>query len=193
MKLILASTSPYRKTLLERLGTPFTCENPGVDEESFKNSILDPTKLVQTLAKEKARAIWQKNQDAFVIGGDQLAEIDNEILGKPGTTEKALIQLEKMSGKTHQLLTALHIMGPGHFDQSHLNVTLLKMRSLTSAELKRYISKDSPLDCAGSYKIEEHGINLFSEIRTEDMNAIMGLPLIWLQTTLLKAGFSFLG
>lgn len=192
MKLILASTSPYRKALLEKLGVDFTCENPGVDEDSFKHSVKEPKKLVQVLAREKAKTVWQKNQDAFVIGGDQLAEIDSEILGKPGTPEMALIQLEKMSGKTHQLLTALHIMGPGHFDQAHLNVTQLKMRALNSTEIQRYIAKDSPLDCAGSYKIEEAGINLFSEIRTEDMNAIMGMPLIWLQTTLLKAGFSFL-
>lgn len=190
MKLILASTSPYRKLLLERLALPFDCVAPGVDEDAFKTKGLTPAQLAQTLAKEKAQAVAQRFPDALVIGGDQLAEVEGTILGKPGNEAHALSQLQSMQGKTHQLLTAVHLIGPG-IDTPHLAVTKLHMRRLSEAELLSYLRLDRPYDCAGSYKIEERGIKLFSQIETDDMNTIMGLPLMWLQSSLLKHGFSF--
>lgn len=190
MKLILASTSPYRKALLMRLGLPFTCVAPGVDEHAFKRLGLAPSALAQKLAWEKARAVHQLHPKAIVIGGDQLAEIDGMILGKPHTSEHALEQLRLMRGKTHRLLTAVHLCGPG-LDEPYLAVTQLRMRELSDQELSAYIERDRPLDCAGSYKIEQSGIKLFSEIHCDDLNTIQGLPLIWLQTALLKAGVSF--
>lgn len=190
MKLILASTSPYRKALLERLGIAFECVSPGVDEDHYKSLNLTPAALAQKLAYEKALAVFKRHPQAFVIGGDQLAEVDNQILGKPGTPEKALAQLQLMRGKTHRLLTAVHLLGPG-IDVPHLAVTRLHMRDLTDGELRAYIQRDQAFDCAGSYKIEQSGIKLFNDIQCDDMNTIQGLPLIWLQTALTKAGFSF--
>ena len=190
MNVILASTSPYRKTLLQRLGIPFTCENPGVDEDQYKSLGLEPAVLAQKLAYEKAHAVHLRHPNSLVIGGDQLGEVDGTILGKPGTAEKALVQLQLMRGKTHRLLTAVHLLGP-QIDIPHLAVTRLHMRQLTDDELRAYIKLDQAFDCAGSYKIEQHGIKLFNEIQCDDMNTIMGLPLIWLQTALLKAGVSF--
>lgn len=190
MNLILASTSPYRKALLQRLSVSFTCENPKVDEDSFKAKNLAPKDLAQTLACEKAKAVFARHPGSIVIGGDQLAEVEGVILGKPHTPENALKQLQLMRGRAHRLLTAVHILGPG-IDIPHLAVTTLHMRDLSDSELKSYIELDQALDCAGSYKIEEHGIKLFSKIECDDMNTIQGLPLIWLQTQLMKLGVSF--
>lgn len=189
MKLILASTSTYRRALLERLGIPFDCVAPGVDETPFKSKGLAPEALAQCLAREKAQAVFARFPQALVIGGDQVAEVDGTILGKPGSLERAQAQLERMQGKPHRLLTALHLLGPG-FDRPHLDVTTLHMRPLSGSEIQQYLLRDKPLDCAGSYKLEESGIKLFSKIETEDANAIVGVPLIWLQTALLEAGFS---
>lgn len=190
MKLILASTSIYRKALLQRLEIPFTCEKSEVDEELWKRRGLSAEELATTLAREKTQAVAQRHPDAFVLGGDQVAEVDGILLDKPGTTDKALEQLLRLSGKSHRLWTAVHLIGPG-VDEPHLNITTLHMRNLTQADLRHYIQKDHPLDCAGSYKLEASGIKLFERIDSSDADAIVGLPLMWVQGALLKAGFSF--
>ena len=190
-KLVLASTSPYRRALLERLGLKFVCEAPGVDEEAVKQRFRDPVALAQHLAREKAAAVAKRFPSAIVIGSDQLAMIDGEILGKPGTAENAIAQLERLSGRTHELVTSVCVTR--HADgiqREHTNLTRLTMRSLDREALARYVALDSPTDCAGSYKIEAAGVSLFSRIETDDFTAITGLPLIALVETLTSFGIA---
>lgn len=178
-ELILASTSPYRRALLERLRRPFRCEAPGVEEEAFQQLLTDPVALAQRLAREKAVAVAQRSPNAIVIGSDQLATIDGEILGKPGTMENAVAQLERLAGRTHELVTAVCVMRLADgMTREHTDVTRLTMRPLDRAALNRYVASDAPTDCAGSYKIESAGISLFAKIETADFTAITGLPLI---------------
>ncbi len=188
MKLILASTSPYRKIQLARLYSGFSIEKPLVDENILKAKVFDPEILSRELAQLKAQAVYDRHSDSLVIGGDQVASFQGRILGKPHTHEKAIEQLLLMQGQSHQLFTALHLKGP-KIAIDILEVTTLKMRSMTLAEIDLYLQKDKPYDCAGSYKIEESGIKLFSHIEGEDKEAIMGVPLIKLQTHLLNLGF----
>ena len=187
-KIILASTSKYRKALVERLGLSVDCIAPGVDEEAFKADFIDPVDLATRLAVAKARAVAKNWPDAIVIGADQLATMDGRVLGKPGTFENAVAQLESLSGRTHTLVTAMSIMGPGDQMQSHLDLSHLTMRQLTCAELEKYVARDKPLDCAGSYKLEEAGIALFDQIQTADHTAITGLPLVALVSILRSLG-----
>lgn len=187
--LILASTSPYRKELLERLMIPFQTHDSQVDEDQFKNDISDPLVLTKTLAFEKAKSVFNHKEDSYIIGGDQIGLFENQILGKPKTKENAVVQLRKLAGKTHELITSTCILGPNGFVYEWTNHTTLRMRSLTLEEIKRYIDKDDPLNCAGSYKIESVGISLFESIQTEDSTAIVGLPLIELSKVLRTLGF----
>ncbi len=187
MKLILASTSPYRAAQLQRLGLEFETCDPQVDEDQFKQAGYSPETLAETLALEKAKGISQQNPSAIVIGGDQLVSFEEKILGKPGTAERALEQLLSMQGKTHQLITAIAVLGPD-FNKTHVNYTKLKMRPLDREAISRYIQFDQPLNCAGAYKLESQGITLFEEIDSTDHSAISGIPLMALTTLLLKAG-----
>ena len=187
--LILASTSPYRKELLERLMIPFQTHDSQVDGDQFKNDISDPLVLTKTLAFEKAKSVFNHKDDSYIIGGDQIGLFENQILGKPKTKENAVVQLRKLAGKTHELITSTCILGPNGFVYEWTNHTTLRMRSLTLEEIKRYIDKDDPLNCAGSYKIESVGISLFESIQTEDSTAIVGLPLIELSKVLRTLGF----
>jgi septum formation protein len=187
MRIILASTSPYRRALLCKLGVTFSCESPGVDEDSFKH--LAPTELARTLAREKARAVFARHPDALVIGGDQVAEVDGKALGKPGDSPNAVAQLQSMRGKSHYLRTALHVCAPG-WERFHMETVTLSMPRWDDETLKKYVELDKPFDCAGSYKIEAHGIGLFSSIETHDWSAIEGVPLLWLHGILREAGVS---
>ena len=178
-ELILASTSPYRRELLARLGVPFQCESPGVDEDAAKRAISDPVVLAEHLASAKAQAVAERFPDAVVIGSDQLAAVDGEVLGKPGTAERSVEQLERLAGRTHELVTAVCVLRKRDGrTATHTDRTLLTMRNLAREEFERYVAADRPLDCAGSYKIEAAGIALFSRIETEDFTAITGLPLM---------------
>lgn len=177
MELILASTSRYRRELLERLGIPFRCVSPGVDEAAVRRSEWTPEELAANLARMKAEAVASIFPNAMVIGSDQVAEFDGLVLGKPGTRAAAIAQLSLLSGKTHTLWTAVTIAGNGPVS-SHMNATRLAMRHLTDAEIERYVDADQPLDCAGSYKFESRGIALFHSIETTDPTAIIGLPLM---------------
>lgn len=188
-ELVLASTSPYRKELLQRLRMPFSCQAPGVDEAAAKAQERDPLALACSLARRKALAVAANQPGAFVIGSDQVATIDGLVLDKPGTAERAAAQLQRLQGREHQLLTAVAI---AHGNQlvEFVDVTRLCMRTLEPAEIERYVAQDQPLDCAGSYKIESLGISLFAGISCEDQTAIMGLPLLRLAAELRQLGFA---
>lgn len=188
-KLILASSSKYRKELLEKLGIPFECHSPHIDEDFYKDKFKDDPKLLaETLAKLKAQKIAEKFPTAVVIGCDQLGHLNSEILGKTHSFEGSFLQLKKMQGKTHQLITAVTVCEGAK--NSHItNVTTLTMRKLTDAQIKFYLSQDNPFDCAGSYKLELRGVSLFQSIQTEDHTAIIGLPLMALSSVLADFGF----
>ncbi len=189
--LILASTSVYRAKLLARLGHPFTTQSPELNETPFKQKFQGkPLELAKTLAREKALAVARKNPQALCIGSDQVAALGEEFLSKPLTVEKAVAQLMKLQGKTHVLYTAVHLIGPG-IDRGHVEITRLTMRPLDFTALKAYVEKDLPLDCAGSYKLEAHGIKLFTLIEGNDHEAIVGLPLLWTQQAFLELGLPF--
>lgn len=177
-RIILASTSVYRKTLLDRIGIHAESVAPGVDEDHFKNSISDPEELATVLARAKAESVFAKNRDAIVIGGDQLATIDGKILGKPGTSENAVAQLQELSGRTHLLITAVCVLAPQAEPQLIVDHSRLTMRQLSKEMLMRYVERDQPIDCAGAYKLESAGIALFDQVQTEDHTAITGIPLL---------------
>lgn len=187
--LVLASTSPYRRELLQRLRVPFRCEAPGVDEAAVKARGLAPLALATELARAKALAVAARHPGAAVIGSDQVATIDGQTLDKPGTAERAAAQLQRLQGREHALLTAVAIAHPGGV-AAFVDVTRLWMRSLTGEEIERYVAADRPLDCAGSYKVEGLGVALFSAISAEDQTAIVGLPLLRLAAELRQLGFA---
>ena len=185
--LILASTSPYRRELLARLGLPFRAIAPRIDEESLKDSAVAPQDLAERLAEAKAVSLSAVEPNATILGSDQVAACDGKILGKPGTAAAATAQLEFLAGRSHRLITAICIWHRGRLLR-HTDVTTMTMRRLTAAEIARYVSADQPFDCAGSYKLESRGVTLFSEIRSDDHTAIIGLPLIALTTLLRSLG-----
>lgn len=188
-KLILASSSKYRKELLARLGIPFECQSPDVDEDFYKEKFKnDPKLLAETLSQIKAKKIAEMNPRCVVIGSDQLGHLEGEILGKTGSFEGSFEQLKKMQGKTHELITAVSICEDKEI-LTFSNITKLTMKNLSDKQIKFYLSQDNPFDCAGSYKLELRGISLFSKIQTDDQTAVVGLPLIELNGKLEKFGF----
>lgn len=188
-RLILASASPYRKELLERLNLEFEGIASEVDEDQYKEDIKDAVELTKALAKAKARSIYGTNQDAYVIGGDQVSLFNHEILGKPHTEENAIKQLLKLQGNTHELVTATCLLGPNGHEKTWVETIKLTMRPMSESEIKRYVEKERPLDCAGSYKIEGLGISLFEKIEGHDQTAIIGMPLMSLASRLREVGF----
>lgn len=181
MRLILASTSPYRRELLQRLAIPFETAKPLIDEEKEKDPRLSPLQLAEHLALLKAKSLLAA--DAVVLGGDQLVSFEGRILGKPGTAENAFQQLRSMSGKTHELVTAICLVR-GTEMQKHTDLTRIRFKTLSDEQIRRVVALDNPLDCAGAYKIEAHGIALVENIETTDFTAIQGLPLIALSRML---------
>lgn len=179
MKLILASTSPYRKQQIQQLGIPFEAHAPRVDEESYKGQSHKALELAPLLAKKKAESLLSFWRDFPILGGDQVAHLHGKILGKPGSFEKAMEQLQQMQGQTHELITSICWL---YNDKcwEHTNITQLTMRALSVAEIESYVKKESPFNCAGSYKIEGQGIGLFEKIQTEDFTSIIGIPLLTL-------------
>lgn len=190
--LILGSTSVYRKAQLAQLGLPFEAMKPIFDEEAHKAnapsaSELPPQALAESLAFLKAQSLKQDGR--VVIGGDQLVSHRGQVLGKPGTREKAIHQLLTMQGEEHQLITAVCVFD-GEQALPCVDITRLKMKALTPEQAARYVDLDLPLDCAGAYKIEKHGMMLFETIDSQDFSAIQGLPLLALSRILKQAGFS---
>lgn len=187
--LVLASGSPYRRRLLERLGLPFRVREPGVDEDEYKSRSLPPERLAEALAIAKATALSEAEPGATLIGGDQLVAFEEEILGKPGSPEAAIEQLRRLAGRQHRLVTALAVWSEGML-YSEVDIAELRMRPLSDEAIRRYVECDRPTDCAGAYKLEERGIVLFEEILAKDHTAITGLPLIALTKILVRIGFS---
>ena len=190
MKLILASTSPYRRAQLERLGVPFEARAPLCDEQALKKQFvqLTPKELAEALAEAKAASLCSTVPDATLIGGDQLACLNGTILDKPGTHARALEQLAQLSGHTHELITAIAVWSAGRWIK-HTDVTKLGMRHLSAEQIERYLRADQPYDCAGSFKLEQRGMALFEKIESEDHSAVTGLPLLALSRILIELGF----
>ncbi|MGO9915666.1 MAG: Maf family protein [Isosphaeraceae bacterium] len=187
-EVVLASTSPYRRALLERLCLPFRCLAPRFDEDAVKAQEPDPRALAEQLAFAKAASLLADEPEAAIIGCDQLVAFQGRTFGKPGSADQAVEQLSAMAGQTHDLYTALVVV---HRERvfRYTDVTTLRMRSLSRPAIKRYVSSDQPVDCAGSYKLESRGIVLFDRIQTDDHSAITGLPLVALVTILCELGF----
>ena len=187
MKIVLASTSPFRKTILEKLGLPFDTLNPETDETRFAGE--SPEQLVQRLARAKAKAVAGTCDDALIIGSDQVAAIDNEILGKPGTHDKAVKQLQLVSAKTVRFFTGLCLLNTATGNYQ-LDVVLFDVvfRKLTDMQIENYLQKEKPYNCAGSFKSEALGICLFEKLQGDDPNTLMGLPLIRLVRMLEQEG-----
>lgn len=186
--LALASTSKYRKALLERLGLPFTVEAPEVDESEHHRKRARPKIIAEGLALEKAKRVLERHPDSVVIGADQVASIRHGLLLKPGGREAALEQLRLLAGRTHELITAIVVMDAERV-LPHTEITKLTMEPLTEEMLIRYVDRDEPWDCAGSYKIESLGVSLFSRVEGSDITAIQGLPLMAVSRLLREMGY----
>lgn len=189
--LILGSTSPYRRELLQRLRLPFEVVRPEVDETPMPQE--QPMALAQRLAMEKARAVALQHPNAVVIGSDQVADLDGEPLGKPGTHERAVAQLRRMRGRTVVFQTAVAVvcMDSG-FAESALAQVKVQFRELSDAAIETYLQAEQPYDCAGSAKSEGLGIALLDSIDNQDPSALVGLPLIHTCRLLRAAGIPLL-
>jgi septum formation protein len=189
--LVLASTSPYRKLLLERLGLPFETASPDVDETALTNET--PEALVARLAEAKARAIASHYPNALIIGSDQVAVLDGAILGKPGDHATATQQLRNASGRQINFLTGLCLLNTDT-QQAQVKVVPFSVtfRNLKESQIQHYLNVEKPYDCAGSFKSEGFGIGLFECLEGQDPNALIGLPLIELITMLLAEGVDVL-
>ncbi len=185
--LVLASTSPYRRQLLERLGIPFETAAPRTDETRLDDE--SPEALVQRLARDKARAVAAEHPNALIIGSDQVACIDDRILGKPGDRARAMAQLREASGRAVTFYTGLSLLnsGSGRF-QTRCEPFRVHFRELDDDQIARYLDAEEPFDCAGSFKSEGLGIALFKRLEGDDPNALIGLPLIRLVEMLNNEG-----
>ena len=187
--LVLASSSVHRRQLLERLGVPFECAPPGVDEAPLAGE--SPAALATRLAWAKALAVARERNDAIVIGSDQVALRGEQVLGKPGDAERCRAQLAASSGCELTFLTAVCVVAAGGAQTfEHIDRTIVQMRVLDHAEIARYVAQDRPWDCAGGFKAESLGVALVSRIETVDPTALTGLPLIWLAGVLRDCGLS---
>jgi septum formation protein len=183
MKIILASTSPYRKRLMDDAGLDFACEPPLCDEDALKDPALPPEILAQKLALAKAESLRARYPHAAIIGNDQVIALDGKIFSKPGSAERAEAQLRALSGRVHEVLTAVAIVHAAGTRQ-HLEPARMAMRALTDGEIAEYVRADQPLNCAGSYKLESRGAALFESIDCADRTAITGLPMLWVKRVL---------
>ena len=188
-RLILASTSIYRRELLERLRLTFDVARPDVDETPRSNE--SPRDLAVRLARAKAAAVAaQQTDDAWVLGSDQVAELDGQPLGKPGVRDAAITQLMAMRGRSVRFHTALCLAHPDGRSFAEIDLTEVNFRTLEDAEIARYVDAEQPFDCAGSFKSEGLGITLFERIDNQDPTALVGLPLIATCRLLRQAGFA---
>ena len=189
--LILASTSPYRRELLNRLGIPFSVANPQTDESAHANET--PEALALRLSEAKAKAVAAQYPDALIIGSDQVATVDGKIYGKPGNHERAVKQLRELSGKTVNFFTGLCLYNAqtGHADVRGIP-TLVTFRQLSDREIENYLQREPAYNCAGSAKSEGLGVALLSSMQGEDPNALVGLPLIALCDMLRAQGVNIL-
>jgi len=186
--LILASTSPYRRMLLERLGLPFETQRPQVGEEPIAGE--SPSDRARRLAVAKAEEVATRYPQAVVIGSDQVAASGHKVLDKPGDAATCRSQLTTLSGMDARFYTGCAVIGPaGSVRLIHLDTTTVLFRSLAPKEIERYVEREKPFDCAGGFKAEGLGITLFESIENQDPTALIGLPLIWLACALRRAGY----
>jgi len=187
--LVLASTSRHRRTLLERFGIPFTSSGPHVDETALPNE--DPIALVHRLARAKAQAVAQRSPDSVIIGADQVGVLGKTIVGKPGTLERCIEQLKASSGQRLVFHTGVHVLDSRSGKQeSYVEPTNVLFRKLSDEEIRRYVDREKPLDCAGSAQAEALGIALLERLESQDPTTIIGLPLIWLSGALRRFGYA---
>jgi septum formation protein len=190
--LILGSTSRYRRELLERLRVPFDVVSPDVDETPLTGEA--PHALATRLALAKAKAVAALHPNAVVIGSDQVADLNGEPLGKPGTHERAVVQLQRMRGQTVVFQTAVSVVCQASgFEQTELAQIKVRFRDLSDAEIEAYLRAEEPYDCAGSAKSEGLGIALLDAIDNDDPTALIGLPMIRTARLLRAAGIDLLG
>ena len=189
--LVLASTSPYRKALLEKLQINFETAAPAIDESVLPGE--SPEQLVTRLAEAKAKAIADQFPDALIIGSDQVAVVDGKIVGKPGTHDKAIAQLKRASGKRVIFLTGLCVYNTlSQRTQVEVVPFSVIFRQLTDTQIEHYLQREQPYNCAGSFKSEGLGIALFERLEGDDPNTLIGLPLIRLIRMLESEGFPVL-
>lgn len=189
--LYLASTSVYRRALLQKLTTQFSCVKPEVDESPLPDETAEV--LVNRLALAKANAVAATLSAGLVIGSDQVAVFQGEILGKPHTVANAEAQLKRFSGQTVTFLTGLAVVNAatGRVQQA-IEPFVVHFRELSDAEIRHYVAREQPLDCAGSFKSEGLGIALFDKLQGDDPNSLIGLPLIRLLAMLRDEGLNLL-
>lgn len=187
-ELILASSSPIRKSLMARLGLPFEVRAAHVDESPVAGE--QPGALASRLARWKAERLALDYPDALVIGADQVAAFDGKLTGKPGTVERARSTLAAFSGRRVDFHTGLAVVrSRDRLLSEHLDRTQVRFRTLDAGEIARYVERDGPLDCAGSFRLEALGPALFDAVHSEDPTALLGLPLIALCRLLREAGW----
>jgi septum formation protein len=185
--LILASTSPYRATLLARLGLPFDVKAPGTTEGLLAGEA--PAMRAERLALAKARAVAAVHSQAWVLGSDQVADCGGRILEKPGDARRCHEQLAHCSGRPVTFFTAVALIrGEPAAVSQYIDRTVVQFRTLSELEIARYVELDRPFDCAGGFRCEGLGIALFDRIDCSDPTALIGLPLIWVAAALRKAG-----
>jgi len=183
--IILGSSSPYRRHLLERLKIPFTVDPPNIDETPFRDE--NPKDMVIRLTLEKAKSVAARNQDALIISSDQCAVLNNKSIGKPKNYENAFAQLEMLSGKKIEYITGLCLYDSKNGTyQEDVKKCIVQYKELSKETIKKYLEKEQPYNCAGSLKSEGLGIVLLNSIESLDTTALMGLPLIRLVEMLKK-------
>ncbi len=188
-RLVLASTSPYRRALLERLRLPFEVARPRFEEVALPGR--PAREEIERFAREKARSLAADLPDALVVGSDQGLVVGGRLVGKPGTPEGARRQLREQRGGTHELVTAIAVLDAATGELAEAtDVHRLTFRRLTDAAIERYVELDQPLDCAGSFRIEALGIALFERVEGEDPSAIEGMGLVRLVDLLARFGVS---
>lgn len=187
-RIILASSSSYRRGLLDRFLDNYETITPDVDESNDQG--LTPEELATYLARKKAEAIAINARNALIIGADQLAVRDDQVLGKPGDHQKAVAQLLAASGKAVTFLTAVCILEPVSRTRfEHTDITTVRFRQYDRRLVEAYLRHDEPYDCAGSFKLEGAGFVLFESVKTDDPTALIGLPMIWLADRLLQLDY----
>jgi septum formation protein len=186
--IFLASSSPYRRDLLNRFLDSYEVVDPEVDERNSDG--LRPDALARHLARKKAERVAVNARDALVIGADQLAVLDDKVLGKPGTHARAVEQLLAASGQVVTFLTAVCILDPvGRARYEHTDKTVVRFRTFDRRLAESYLRHDEPYDCAGSFKLEGAGFVLFESVSTDDPTALIGMPMIWVADRLLQLGY----
>lgn len=190
--LVLASSSPFRKTILDKLNLPYSTHSPDIDESALADET--PAELVSRLAEQKARAVRQHYPDALIIGSDQVAVLDGSIIGKPHTHQKATEQLRNTSGRSVTFYTGLSLYN-AQTDRSQTDVVpfTVHFRPLSEAMIESYLQAEQPYNCAGSFKSEGLGIALFNRLEGDDPNTLIGLPLIRLIEMLESENIAVLG